>query len=58
MSSGGAQMNAAALPVLRVMPGTGHFGWDWLSGGKRWKVKVFGNLPYLPPLAAEGRVGG
>ncbi len=51
-------MNAAALPVLRVMPGTGHFGWDWLSGGKRWKVKVFGNLPYLPPLAAEGRVGG
>src|SRR5713101_7409 len=35
MSSGGAPMNAAALPLLRVMPETGHFGWDWLSGGRR-----------------------
>src|SRR5712671_4056228 len=40
MSSGGAPMNAAALPLPRVMPGTGHFGWDCLSGGRRLKVKA------------------
>jgi hypothetical protein len=33
-------MNAAALLLMRAMPETGHFGWDWLSDGRRWKVKA------------------
>jgi hypothetical protein len=32
-------MNAAALPLLRATPATGHFGWDWSSVGRRLRVK-------------------
>src|SRR5258708_23042601 len=38
MSCGGAPRNAAVSPRPRAMPATGHFGWDWLSGGRRWRI--------------------
>jgi hypothetical protein len=34
-------MNVAALLPMRAMPETGHFGWDWFSDGRRWKIKAF-----------------
>jgi hypothetical protein len=37
-------MNAAVLLLLRAMPETGHFGWDWLNDGRRWKFRAFDRL--------------
>ena len=42
-------MNAAALPLVRAMPETGHFGWDWLSDGRRWRAKTSAGLSKISP---------